>query len=104
MKVRANLGLWLSNPASALSLNLENGEELFGQVQICGTDMSKHWVRLGTAEVVMNLEESQDSIALGCLEKLREKIAEADAEHEVRRQMMLELVGKLSSLTYSPKD
>ncbi len=106
MIVNCVRGLWLSNPAAALTLNPDNPAEFFQQVVVSGepedTGMETYgWVKLGTTTVGMRIELSHKDILNGSLKACQQKLAEMDAEHQRKRMVMQEAISKLQSIGWS---
>lgn len=106
MKLKATRTIWLSNPVTALSLNLENGQAFAEQVILSdptAVDMTTYgWLSLGTAEVVMTIDKLPDQIAREAVQALQTKLVEKDAEHQKLRNTFLDAIGKFQALTYTP--
>lgn len=107
MIVKHTAGLWLSNPAAALELDPDAPKAFFDRITLTADrnlKMEDHgWVKLGHAEVAMHVTLSHKDLQVGALDACRDALQKMDAEHERKRQVMLQAINKLSSIGWDGK-
>lgn len=104
MKVKAFRDVYLSNPTQALRLDLEDGQKFLQQAELVSPDLDMTdcgWVKIGSAEILITIEVTPQKMAVDCAAALRGKLKELDAEHEKKRRIMEEAIGKFLSLGWS---
>ena len=104
MKVKRNL--WLSDPSQALKLDYEDKEALFEGLQVCGEalDMVEcGWVHIGEADIEFRITKYPDAIMRDSLRATEAALKKLDADHEVKRNRLLDLIGKFQAIGWNGK-
>ena len=102
MKVKRNL--WLSDPSQALKLDYGDKEALFNTFQILEVENSRMleygWVLIGEADIEFRITKYPD-YSLRAIEVALKKL---DADHEVKRNCLLDLIGKFQAIGWNGKE
>jgi hypothetical protein len=96
--------VWLTDPSQALNLNFEDGDDFFEKTYLSPEklDMSTHgWKKLGTANCHYSITVTSHELSREAVQQAEKKLAEMDADHEVKRNLILGLIGKLQSLEWN---
>ena len=96
--------VWLTDPSQALNLNFEDGDDFFGKTFLSfgRQDMTSYgWIRLGVVDCHYSISVTPDELSLAAVAQAKEKLSEMDAEHEVKRNAILDLIGKLQSIGWN---
>ena len=106
MKVKRNL--WLSDPSQALKLDYEDKEALFNTFQILEVENSLMleygWVHIGEADIEFRITKYPDAIMRDSLRATEAALKKLDADHEVKRNRLLDLIGKFQAIGWNGKE